>query len=98
MTRSPTEADLARIRADLDQIDADLIHLLARRVETGLEAGVIKRALSMPIHDESREALVIAHAAKWAQSTGLPVDEVEDIVRRMIKLSRDAQDRGLRHP
>lgn len=83
--------DLDRIRAQLDALDAELIRLLARRVELGLAAAKIKRAANLPILDPHREAGVIRRARQWAGEAGLSEDEVEEIVRRLISLSGRAQ-------
>jgi chorismate mutase/prephenate dehydrogenase len=84
-------ADLDRIRKELDLIDEKLIQLLARRLDVGLEAAAIKNALHMPIHDPEREATALAQAKKWARDARLPESEVDELMRRVISLSRNAQ-------
>jgi chorismate mutase / prephenate dehydrogenase len=83
--------ELEKCRAQLDALDADLIRLLARRIELGLEAAEIKRAMGLPIVDPEREASVIAHAREWAREAGLPESDVENVMRQLISLSRQAQ-------
>lgn len=83
--------NLEQCRAELDSLDADLIRLLARRLELGLEAARIKRAAGMPILDSEREAGVIDQARQWAREAGLSEDEVGDIFRRLVSLSGRAQ-------
>ena len=88
-------AQLEIIRSELDKLDSRLIRLLARRLELGLEAAGIKRALGMPAQDLGREADVIAQARMWARETGLSEDEVQDVIERLITLSRSAQERAV---
>ena len=87
-------AQLEIVRSELDKLDSRLIRLLARRLELGLEAAGIKRALGMPAQDLGREADVIAQARMWARETGLSEDEVQDVIERLITLSRSAQERA----
>jgi chorismate mutase len=87
-------AQLAIVREELDKVDSRLIRLLARRLELGLEAAGIKHALGMPVQDLGREADVIAQARIWARETGLSEDEVQDVIERLIALSRSAQERA----
>ena len=87
-------AQLEIIRSELDKLDSRLIRLLARRLELGLEAAGIKRALGMPAQDLGREADVIAQARMWARETGLSEEEVQDVIERLIALSRSAQERA----
>jgi chorismate mutase len=84
-------AELTRIRAELDSLDSELIRVIKRRLDLGLEAASIKADLGIPIRDPEREERAILQAAEWARSSDLPVAEVEEIFRRLISLSRDLQ-------
>ncbi len=86
-----TRDDLDRCRAELDELDAELIRLMSRRLDIGLEAARIKRELNLPIADTEREAKVIDQARAWALAAGLSQHEVEEIFTRLIALSRQAQ-------
>ena len=94
ITNAALENDLERIREELDKVDAELIRLLAQRVQLGVEAGAIKRAMGRSIVDAEREARVLAQAKQWAADAGLPSEEVADAVTRLISLSRGAQLRS----
>lgn len=83
--------ELGRIRVELDALDAELIHIVKRRLDLGLEAAAVKSKLGLPIHDPDREARAVSQAAEWARSSDLPVAQVEEIFRRLISLSRDLQ-------
>jgi chorismate mutase len=82
---------LERCRAELDQLDEQLIQLLKRRLELGLRAATIKRDAHLPIIDADREAKVMAQARAWADEAGLVEDEVAEIFSRLISLSGRAQ-------
>jgi chorismate mutase len=83
--------DLDECRAELDAIDAELVRLMSTRLELGLAAARIKRNRGLPIADPAREKTVIAQARDWAVKAGVSPDEVEEIFRRLISLSRQAQ-------
>ncbi|HEX6575302.1 MAG TPA: chorismate mutase [Gemmatimonadaceae bacterium] len=91
LTDDELRAELARIRGDLDAIDQQLINLLSRRLEVGLEAANIKHLLRVPVHQPEREERAVRQAREWARAKGLVESQVEDIMRRMIELSRNAQ-------
>jgi chorismate mutase / prephenate dehydratase len=69
---SPIARDLlAAARAALDDVEDEIVRLLARRAALALEIGAAKRAAGLPIHVPEREAVVLARAA--ALATG-PLD------------------------
>ena len=82
---------LEECRAELDQLDEQLIQLLKRRLELGLRAATIKRDANLSIIDAEREAKVIAQAKAWADEAGLSEDEVAEIFARLVSLSGRAQ-------
>lgn len=84
-------AELARVRAELDEVDAELVQLLARRSALGLQAGRLKRSAGLPVRDDAREGRAIARARAWAADSGLSQSEIEEFFRLLISLSRSAQ-------
>ncbi len=90
----PNVDELARCRRQIDELDAELIRLVARRLELGLLAAAIKKEAGVPILDPAREAKVIAQARAWARESELPEDEVAEIFRRLVSLSGNAQLRA----
>ncbi len=87
----PADDELARCRHELDELDSELIRLVARRLELGLRAATIKKDAGRPILDLVREEKVIAQAREWARESNLPEDEVAEIFRRLVSLSGNAQ-------
>jgi chorismate mutase/prephenate dehydrogenase len=79
------------LRAMIDALDRDLLQTLARRVALVAEVAEVKRREGLRIRDPEREAEVLRAWMDQAQPLGLPVDEVESIVRLLLRASRDQQ-------
>ncbi|MBX7119744.1 MAG: chorismate mutase [Gemmatimonadaceae bacterium] len=84
-------AELARIRDAIEQLDRDLVALVARRVGLARRVGAVKRAAGLPILDPPREAAVVRRAGVLAREAGLDDDEVRYLFWHLIGLSRRAQ-------
>ncbi len=79
--------DLARCREEIERIDADIIGLLAMRVDAVHRAWNVKRAAGMPVRDADREAAVLDRCAVAAGTAGLPSDHVRNLFQSIIQLS-----------
>ncbi len=89
----PLEA-LARVREEIGRVDAELVSLLARRVELAREAGRTKRAAGLPLVDPAQEREVLERARALAEAAGLPGAELQALLRSVFGLSRRAQLSG----
>ena len=87
---------LAKCRAEIGEIDRQIISLLRKRVELALQTGKLKRQLGMPILDPDREAAVIRTAVVSARSEQLPEELVREIFWRILGMSRGAQQEEAR--
>lgn len=85
-------ADLTRLRDEIDAIDAELVELLARRLERVAEVGRVKHALGLPIYAPDREAAMFAARRAEAQARGLSPDLVEDVLRRTMRESYSSEN------
>lgn len=64
-------AELAEIRASIDNIDAALVHLLAERFKCTQRVGHLKADLGLPPSDPDREAQQIRRLRALAVDAGL---------------------------
>lgn len=72
------------VRAGVDDLDAAIVHLLARRFAYMRAAARIKPART-DVRDEPRKAQVIANARNMAVELGIPADVVTDIWERLVE-------------
>jgi len=83
-------ANLWQRRAEIDEIDQQLLQLLNRRARLAEEIGQLKRAHNLPVIDGNREARVLQRLRQQNQG---PLDTrgVATIFRRIIRESRRLQ-------
>jgi chorismate mutase len=82
---------LDRLRAEIQQLDEQLVRLLADRARIARETLAAKHAAGMPLLDPPREAAVVRRAGTLARAAGLPAEEVREIFWRVIGLCRTLQ-------
>ena len=77
-------AELAEIRASIDNIDAALVHLLAERFKCTQRVGALKAKHDMPSADPVREAQQIARLRELSQEARLDPDFAEKFLTFII--------------
>lgn len=80
------------LRDEIDEIDSQLVELLAKRLSVTTKVGELKSANGMPIFAPEREASLISKRREQAQQAGLSGDLIEDILRRLMRDSYVSQD------
>ena len=86
-----TEA-LAQCRAEIDQLDSELVQLLAKRRQVTSRVGALKSEVGMPIYAPDREASLLEQRRQQASEQGVNPDLVQDILRRIMQDSYSSQD------
>ena len=87
----PTPRSLSVLRAMIDSLDRDLLHIMARRMALVAEVAAYKREHGVRIRDLQREREVLDDRRNRARDLGLPVGEIESIFRVLLRSSRDHQ-------
>ncbi len=79
-----SDAQLARYRASIDNIDAALIHLLAERFKITQDVGRYKAEIGLPPADPVREDLQVARLRALAVESGLDPVFSEKFLRFIV--------------
>jgi 3-deoxy-7-phosphoheptulonate synthase/chorismate mutase-like protein len=79
------------LRDEIDRIDRELLKLIARRLRSSVGIGQIKASQDLPMESPSREAELVAEARADAEGLGLDPDYIEDVMRVVLRYSKDAQ-------
>ena len=83
---------LEELRQQLDQLDGDLIALMARRQAIAREVAAAKRATGYPTRDYQREREVVLGVRRRAEALGLSGDLAEKVLRLLIRSSLTTQE------
>lgn len=91
------EAELARCRARIDEIDLRLLALLNERTLIAQEIGRIKQSASLPVYEPKREDLVYQNVTSH-NGGPLTNDAVRRVFERIIdemrKVQRDRMEKN----
>jgi chorismate mutase/prephenate dehydrogenase len=83
---------LEQLRQQLDQLDGEIIALMARRQAIAREVAAAKRATGYPTRDYQREREVILGVRRRAEAAGLSGDLAEKVLRLLIRSSLTTQE------
>ena len=75
------EQQLGELRNEIDDIDSQLVALLAKRRAVTTKVGLLKSAVGMPIFAPEREANLLKVRREQAIEAGLSPELIEDILR-----------------
>ena len=79
-----TKRELQVLRAEIQDIDSEILDLIARRAEVANEIGLVKDREGMPVRDRAREKRVIEFLSKKARALGLPDAMAGDLAGMLI--------------
>ncbi len=89
-------ADLLRLRATIDNIDAALIFMLAERFRATKQVGVLKAEHGMPASDPKREEQQVARLRRLAEEADLDPEFAQKwfsfVVAEVIRHHTEAAD------
>ena len=87
--------DLNEMRADLDAVDRQIVALFERRMAVSREIAAYKRERGLPVRDAAREEQVIATRKSFLSDPSLG-EACGDMMRELMRLSRQAQDEWIK--
>jgi chorismate mutase len=78
-----TEPELLALRHQIDDLDSQILGLVARRIEAVLSVGAFKRLRGMPVYDAERERAVLQRLMDQAPQ-GVDPQVVRRVFERII--------------
>ena len=87
---------LSTLRDGIDDLDAQLVELLAKRSALTTRVGEVKAEAGMPVYVPERERALIDSRRKDAEQSGVSPDLVEDLLRRIMRESYHTQNNRYR--
>lgn len=86
------DSQLNHLRDEIDDIDSQLVSLLAKRLAVTAKVGQLKSQVGMPIYDPVREKSLFDKRREEAISAGISGELIEDVLRRLMRDSYMSQD------
>lgn len=80
-------APLADLRHQIDEVDNQLLQLLAKRLDLVKQVGEVKHQYGLPIYAPERESAMLQAKRQAADQLGLSADLIEDVLRRVMRES-----------
>ena len=87
---------LDKLRLEIDEIDSQLVELLAKRQAVTAKVGEYKKQVGKAIYDPEREAILIGKRRAMAESLSVSPDLIEDVLRRVMRESYQSQHNSYR--
>jgi len=91
MTDATEDMSLAELREEIEEIDRELVELIARRTYVAGTVAQVKEERDLPTTDESQEARVMERAGENAQAFDVDDNLVKAIFRLLIELNKVEQ-------
>lgn len=91
-----TAAQLAALRARIDDLDRQLVDVLAQRVAICTEVAKVKEHTAMPVIQPTRVREVLTSRRQWAIDAGVDPDFVETVMRVLLTETHRIEVAGLR--
>ena len=87
MSSEDLDPEFAELRRLIDQIDSEILQLVARRVQVVLRVGEYKRRHGLRVYDPDRERRLLEHLAALAPEP-LDAETVRRVFERLVDESR----------
>lgn len=87
-------AALTPLRAQIDEIDSQLVQLLAARAKVTAEVGRVKQQHALPLYVPERELALLKARREEAEVAGVSPELIEDVLRRVMRESYQTQETG----
>lgn len=92
--QAASAAELAPLRMKIDDIDSQLVALLAERAKVTAEVGRVKQQYALPLYVPERESALLKARRQQASQLGVSPELIEDVLRRVMRESYQTQESG----
>ena len=82
---------LAELRAEIADIDRELVELMAQRTYVAETIARVKDEEGLPTTDETQERRVVERAGENAERFDLDAAAIREVFERLIELNKDNQ-------
>jgi chorismate mutase len=82
---------LAKFRKEIEQINSQILRILAKRNKISKKVGKYKKQYGLKITDKKKEKEIFSKIRKQSKKLGLNQKFAEDIFKRIIKESKRLQ-------
>ncbi|WP_142856855.1 chorismate mutase [Salinigranum halophilum] len=90
----PEDMDLDELRTEIEDIDREIVELVARRTYVADTIADVKAERDLPTTDESQEERVMERAAENAERFEVDANLVKAVFRLLIELNKAEQRRS----
>lgn len=90
----PEDMDLDELRTEIEDIDREIVELVARRTYVADTIAEVKAERDLPTTDESQEERVMERAAENAERFEVDANLVKAVFRLLIELNKAEQRRS----
>jgi chorismate mutase len=90
----PEDMDLDELRTEIEDIDREIVELVARRTYVADTIADVKAERDLPTTDESQEERVMERAAQNAERFEVDANLVKAVFRLLIELNKAEQRRN----
>lgn len=94
MTEHSPQQALAPLRQKIDELDAQLVGLLAERAKVTRQVGLVKQQYALPVYVPEREQALLQARRMQAELQQVSPELVEDVLRRIMRESYQTQESG----
>jgi chorismate mutase len=90
-TPNPDDRSLDELRREIEDIDQEIVELIARRTYVADTVAAVKAERDLPTTDEGQEARVMERAGENAEQFDVDANLVKAIFRLLIELNKVEQ-------
>jgi chorismate mutase len=84
--------NIKSLRTDIQQINEEIIALIAERIQTAQQIGKIKDEQNKPIHQPDQERRVLEFCKQKAKQENISSKDIESVFSTIIAMSRRSQN------